>query len=38
MAWGVELSPTALQQLHTLDQPVSRRMLKFLSQRIEKAR
>jgi mRNA interferase RelE/StbE len=36
MAWSVELSPTALKQLHKLDQSVSRRVLRFLHQRLEK--
>jgi mRNA interferase RelE/StbE len=34
MAWKVELSPTALRQLHKLDKPVARRILNFLHQRL----
>jgi len=36
MAWKVELSPTALKQLGKLDKSVSRRVLNFLRQRVEK--
>ncbi len=36
MAWSVELSPTALKQLHKLDRSVSHRIVKFLNQRLEK--
>ena len=36
MAWKVDLSPTALKQLAKLDKSVSRRVLNFLRQRVEK--
>jgi mRNA interferase RelE/StbE len=36
MAWKVEISPTALKQLNKLDKPVSRRILNFLRERVEK--
>jgi mRNA interferase RelE/StbE len=36
MAWKVDLSPTALKQLGKLDKSVSRRILNFLRQRVEK--
>jgi mRNA interferase RelE/StbE len=36
MAWKVEISPAALKQLNKLDKPVSRRILKFLVERVEK--
>jgi mRNA interferase RelE/StbE len=36
MAWKIEISPTALKQLGDLDKPVSKRILKFLRERIEK--
>ena len=36
MAWKVEISPPALKQLAKLDKPVSRRILKFLHERLEK--
>jgi mRNA interferase RelE/StbE len=36
MAWKVEISPTALKQLNKLDRPDSRRILKFLRERVEK--
>jgi mRNA interferase RelE/StbE len=36
MAWKVDLSPTALKQLGKLDKSVSRRVLNFLRQRVEK--
>jgi mRNA-degrading endonuclease RelE of RelBE toxin-antitoxin system len=35
MAWKVDLSPTALKQLGNLDKSISRRVLKFLRQRVE---
>jgi mRNA interferase RelE/StbE len=35
MAWKVEISPTALKQLDKLDKPISRRILKFLHQRVK---
>jgi mRNA interferase RelE/StbE len=36
MAWKVEISPTALKQLNKLDKSVSRRILRFLHEPIEK--
>ncbi len=36
MAWKVELSPRTLNQLEKLDKSVSRRILKFLYERVEK--
>jgi mRNA interferase RelE/StbE len=36
MAWKVELSPRTLTQLEKLDKSVSRRILKFLYERVEK--
>jgi mRNA interferase RelE/StbE len=36
MAWSVEISPTALKQLNKLDKSVSRRILRFLHDRVEK--
>jgi len=36
MAWKVEISPTALKQLNNFDRPDSRRILKFLRERVEK--
>jgi mRNA interferase RelE/StbE len=36
MAWKVEISPAALKQLSKLDKPVSRRILKFLHERVAK--
>jgi mRNA interferase RelE/StbE len=36
MAWKVDLSPTALKQLGKLDKSVSRRILNFLRERVEK--
>jgi mRNA interferase RelE/StbE len=36
MAWKVDLSPTAQKQLKQLDKPVSRRILKFISERLDK--
>jgi mRNA interferase RelE/StbE len=36
LVWKIEISETAKQQLSKLDQPVSRRILKFLSQRLGK--
>jgi mRNA interferase RelE/StbE len=35
MAWKVEISPIALKQLNKLDKSVSRRILKFLHERVE---
>jgi mRNA interferase RelE/StbE len=37
MAWKVEISPVALKQLNKLDKSVSRRILKFLHERVEKS-
>jgi mRNA interferase RelE/StbE len=36
MAWKVDLSPTARKQLKQLDKPVSRRILTFINERLEK--
>lgn len=36
MAWKVELSPTAQKQVDQLDRTVSRRILKFLHERVGK--
>jgi mRNA interferase RelE/StbE len=36
MAWKIEISPAALKQLNQLDKPVSRRILRFLHERIGK--
>jgi mRNA interferase RelE/StbE len=36
MAWSVEVTPTARKQLEELDPPIARRILSFLSQRVEK--
>lgn len=36
MAWTIEISDTAKQQLSKLDKPLSQRILKFLSQRLGK--
>jgi mRNA interferase RelE/StbE len=36
MAWRVELSPRTLNQLEKVDKSVSRRILKFLYERVEK--
>jgi mRNA interferase RelE/StbE len=36
MAWRVDLSPIALKQLGKLDKSVSRRILNFLRERVEK--
>jgi mRNA interferase RelE/StbE len=36
MAWKVEISPAALKQLNQLDKPLSRRILRFLHERVEK--
>ena len=34
MAWKVEIARTALRQLEKLDKPISRRILKFLHERV----
>jgi mRNA interferase RelE/StbE len=34
MAWKVELDPDAQKELQKLDKPISRRILKFLYQRV----
>jgi mRNA interferase RelE/StbE len=34
MAWKIDFSPTALQQLNKLDKPVAHRVLKFLRERV----
>ena len=36
MAWKVEISRLAEQQLDDLDKPVSQRILRFLRERVEK--
>ena len=36
MAWKVDLSPTARKQLRQLDKSVSRRILKFINERLDK--
>jgi mRNA interferase RelE/StbE len=36
MAWKVDLSPTARKQLKQLDKTVSRRILKFINERLDK--
>ncbi|MFZ0293075.1 MAG: type II toxin-antitoxin system RelE/ParE family toxin [Candidatus Sulfotelmatobacter sp.] len=36
MAWSVEVSPPATEQLDKLDPPVARRILDFLYKRVEK--
>jgi mRNA interferase RelE/StbE len=36
MAWRVDISPTAQKQLDDLDKTVSRRIVKFLRERVEK--
>jgi len=36
MAWKVEFSATALKQLNKLDKTMSRRILKFLHERVER--
>jgi mRNA interferase RelE/StbE len=34
MAWRIEIDPAAQRELDKLDQPVARRVLKFLDQRL----
>jgi mRNA interferase RelE/StbE len=36
MAWNVEVSPPARKQLDDLDAPISRRIFKFLYERVAK--
>ncbi len=36
MVWKVEISPAALKQLNKLDKSVSRRILRFLHERVGK--
>ncbi len=36
MAWKIEFDPAALKELHKLDKPVKRRILKFLHERVVK--
>jgi len=36
MAWKIEISRLARQQLDDLDKPVSQRIVKFLRERVEK--
>ncbi len=36
MAWKIEFDPAALKELHKLDKPMKRRILKFLHERVVK--